>query len=168
MAEKKEEIAEPVKIAPQEILLSWEAPEFVHHQRNVKWYISAGIILLALLGISVYTGDWFFIIILTLASIGTFIYLNTAPKIKHYAISRVGIEIDGVFYPYENLNAFWIIYNEKVKTLNLIFKKKYLPALMILLDDQDPVLIKSILKKSLKELEREEGYTDKLTRILKF
>lgn len=151
------------------IILQWEAPEFIHHDRDVKWYILAVFLTIILLGYAIYSRDWFFIGTMVLILVGAVVYLKTPPKIRGYAIAELGIYIDDKFFSFSSLHSFWIIYEEKVKTLNFAFNKKYLPALTIQIGDQNPVQIKELLKKHLPEEEkRTETIGDQLIRKLKF
>jgi len=163
--EKSLEIRE---LSPTEILLSWEAPEFEHHIRDIKWYLLALVTILALLGYSIYSNDWFFIIILVLVILGASVYLKSAPKIRRYAITRLGIFIDKNFFSYDELHSFWIIFNDKVKVLNILSNKKYIPPFTIILKNQDPNTIKKILKNFIHQEERmAENFFEKVTRLLK-
>lgn len=165
---EKEKGTEIRELSPTEILLSWEAPEFVHHVRDIKWYLLAFLVVFSLLGYSIYSKDWFFILVLVLVIFGVSSYLKTAPKIRKYAVTRLGIFIDKNFFSYDELNSFWIIFNEKIKILNILPNKKYIPPLTILLEDQDPMTIKNILKKFiLQEEKRSENFFEKMTRLLK-
>lgn len=157
------------KLAPEEILISWEAPEFVHHERDVKWYILAVLGVVFMIGFSLYTKDWFFLFILPFIIAGTVVYLKTPPKLRTYSISRLGVRVDDRFYSFDNLHSFWVIYNDQVRRLYILQNKKLTQPLFVELDDQDPVLIKNILKRFLHEEEkRDENYAEKLSRILKF
>lgn len=153
----------------EEIFFSWEAPEFLEHERDLKWYISAGILALGLLAYSLYTKDWFFVVVIIILIIILSHHLRVKPKIRTYGIARTGIYVDKRFYSYDQIHSFWIVYQPPVKTINILFSKGYLPPLTIQLEDQDPVLIKNILKKFIPEQEkRGESFWDKTLRILKF
>ena len=157
------------KLQPDETLLSWQAPEFIDHDRNHQWYIAAVVVILGILAYSVYTRDWFFIGVLMVMVAVSFKYLNQKPSINLYAISRIGIFVNDRLYSFDDLHSFWIVYQPPVKTLNIMSVRKYMPALTIQLDDQDPVIIRSILKKFIPEQEkRGESFADKLSRVLKF
>ena len=157
------------KISADEALLSWDAPDFVHHERDVKWYILASIGFLGLLSYSVYIKDWFFIIIMVVVLVGIVAYLKTTPQIKHYSLSRTGLHIGEMFYPYDILHSFWIVYNNHSQVVNIIQNKKYVPAITIRLEEQDPLVVRKILGKYIPEdSKRGENMIDWLVRRLKF
>lgn len=167
--EQKPKELEAKKLHPEEVLLSWDAPEFLEHERDAKWYIGAAVLALGLLGYSLYTKDWFFAVVVVIIAIVSLRYLKIKPNIKKYGITRVGIYIDERFYPFDQLHSFWVVYQPPLKILNILSTRRYLPQLTIQLEDQDPVMIKNILKKFIPEQEkRGEAVMDKVSRILKF
>lgn len=157
------------KLHPEEALLSWDAPEFIDHDRDVKWYLSAVVLGIGLLAYSLFTRDWYFIVILVIVVPVAFKYLHIKPELKRYGISRVGITVDERLYSFDEIHSFWIVYQPPVKTLDILSTRKYFPNLTIQLGDQDPVIVKNILKKYIPEQEkRGEAFMDKVTRIIKF
>ena len=167
MTEEKE--LQSKKLHPEELLLSWEAPDFEDHERNASWYVAAGAFALALFAYSIYTSDWFFAVVVVALVIVTFKYLKISPKTNTYGISRVGIQVNEKLYSYDQLHSFWIVYQPPTKVLNVLTTRRYMPQLSMQLVDQDPVMIKKILKKFMPEQEkRGENPIDKVTRMLKF
>jgi len=157
------------KVHPEEALLIWSAQEYVEHERDTKWFIGAGLLTFGLLSYSIYTRDWFFVGVVIILVIVTLKYLKMKPALRRYGITRTGISVDEKFYSYDQLHSFWIVYQPPVKSLHILTNRKYLPVIDVQLEDQDPVLIKSILKKFLPEQEkRGEAPMDKLSRMLRF
>lgn len=168
MMEENKEL-EVKKVHPEETLLSWDAAEYVEHERDAKWFIVAGILTLGLFAYSLYTRDWFFAAVIVVLVIVSLKYLRMKPVLRRYGITRTGIHVDDKFYSYDQLHSFWIVFQPPVKSLHILTNRKYLPVIDIQIMDQDSVLIKSILKKFIPEQEkRGEAPMDKLSRMLRF
>lgn len=126
------------------------------------------VIVLIAAGLLVWIRDWFTIIILLIVTGVLFWYTkSTHPKKVTYKITPLGIYADTHFYPFSEIHSFWVIYNEKVKTLYVAFLKKYLPPLIIGLENTDPVALKAVLLRRIPEQEkRTENILDKIVRVI--
>ena len=165
MENQKEE-----KFEEDNILIDWEFPEFVKHERTKKWYIVAIIILGLCLIYAVWTKNILFAIILVLAVFISILQQFQKPHIVHAAISEDGIIVGNKLYSLDELKSFWVIYNPPLaKLLYLDFKNSFKKSLSIPLDDVDPVKVREILSQYLEEdLEREEEELgDRFAKVLK-
>jgi hypothetical protein len=149
-------------------VLSWEAPSFQKSERTIKWYSIAGLTIFSLLAYSAWQRDWFIIIITIIVSAVTFWYLHTIhPTNVKYRVTPIGIYLDERFYPFAEMHSFWMVYNTSVKDIYIAFRKKYLPTLVINIENVDPVILKGYLLKKIPEQEgRDESLVDKLIRVL--
>jgi len=150
-------------------ILKWEAPSFQKGEQSTKWYLVAGAVILALILYSVWQEDWFAIVIIVVISAVLFWHLRANhPTNINYQVTPMGILADEKLYPFNEIHSFWIVYNDKVKTLQIVFKKKYLPTLVIGIDSVEPLLLKSYLLRKIPEQEdRGEALVDKLIRVLR-
>jgi hypothetical protein len=159
--------AEPVA-QKESALLHWQAPEFNVHSRNWIYYLITAIAFLAVVAYSIYFRDWFIIVIAVVLAGFFYWYPTLKPRIANYKISQLGFYVNDRIYQYSEIHSFWILVNQKENKLNIIFNKKYLPQLSILLDKIDPLTAKTILGKYIPEQEnRTESLVDKLMRLLK-
>ena len=149
-------------------LLGWQAHEFHNYDHNWKWYASIIAASLGVIGYSIYTQDWFVIPFVVVVDVFLYLYSKKEPKIMAYRITQLGIYVDDHFYPYSEIHSFWLSLQQKEKKLNIIFLKKYLPQLSIILDGIDPLQIKTTLGKYIPEQEnRSESIVDTIARLLK-
>jgi hypothetical protein len=148
-------------------IFSWEAKDFERASIDTKWYVVASVLIVALIGYSVWQRDWFVIGIIVVVSAVMFWYIfSVKPKNVSYKITPVGIHVDGRLYPFSEIHSFWMVYNDRVKSLYIAFTKKYLPTLVVGLENIDPVILKGFLLKKIPEQEkRGESLVDKFTRI---
>jgi len=157
-------------VAPQvsdRVLFEWSAPSFTKSERTYKWYLIVGAMILAIIGYSAWQQDWFVIGIVIVVSAILFWYVQAiVPHDVTYKITPMGVYVDDRFSPFSELHSFWLVYNDKVKNLYLIYRKKYLPALIINVASVDPLILKGYLMKKLPEQEdRGENLIDRFIRI---
>jgi hypothetical protein len=150
------------------VLLTWDALSFEKKAKDYRWYLIAGVLILAAIGFLVWQKDWFTIVILLIVSAILFWYVRTTkPQKITYKITPLGIFADARLYPFAEIHSFWLVYNEKVKTLYLAFTRKYLPTLVINVGEVDPVTLKNVLLRRIPEQEkRGENLIDKIVRMI--
>jgi len=150
-------------------IISWEAPEYVQHEKGWKWFLLAGIAMLLLVVYGALTANWTLVVALVLAAA---VYVWThgqTPKHVEIIVSKTGIKVGEKEYSYQNIKNFWIIYRPgHIKTLNLASNSKVLPDISIQLGDQDPAELRTFLCAHIRELEgREETTIEAFIRIFK-
>lgn len=165
MEESNQPKPESVK---EETILKWQALEYKDYQRNWKWFLLVGFVLLAISAYSVYTKDWFTIVIIFILIGFLNWYIKQKPQLKDYKITQLGIYVGERFYPYNEIHSFWLTLKPELFQANILFNKKYLPQLSILLNDIDPLAVKVALGKFIPEQEdRDESIIDFLMRVFK-
>lgn len=150
------------------VLFDWTAPSFQKGERSIRWYLAIGFIVVAVIGYSAWQKDWFVIGITIIVAAILMWYLRAAtPHDTRYKLTPMGIYIDDRFSPFSEMHSFWMVYNDKVKNLYMVYRRKYLPALIINIDKVDPLILKGYLLKKLPEQEdRGENLLDRLVRLL--
>ena len=152
------------------ILVAWEFPEFIKHEKTKLWYIVFSIIFLAMLSYAYFSDNLLFAIIL---AIFASLYLTSAknePITMETAISEDGIFIGNTFIPYEDLRSFYIIYYPpEIKNLYFETKSFFKQRIAIPLENENPVHIREMLLDYLDEdIKKEEIPTsESITKILK-
>ncbi len=154
----------------EKTLAVWTFPEFIKHERSQKWYILMIAVVIGLLLFAIFTQNFLFAIIIIL--IGTILALFDLkdPMTIKFQIIETGIRISENFYSWRELENFWIIYHiPETKNLYFKFKNFIKPNVIIPLENQNPVLIREILLKYLREdLEQEEeSFSEKFGKIIK-
>lgn len=150
-------------------LLSWEAPEFVYHPKSLLWHIVAISAVSILIIASLFMKQWLAAFVFIILGFLIFRYAEVKPRSIEISLTNVGIKVGDVFYPYNKLKSFWLVYEPPIKTLNLEATKRFSPLITIQLEDTDPFLVKNILRDHLlEEPERTEDLIDRVSRFLRF
>ena len=155
---------------PNTKLVSWTIPEYSSHERSRRWYITASVILALLLIYSFFTANFLFALILIIAAITVVLHDKHEPTEIEFAITEDGVILGAQFHEYRKFASFWIFYEpSQNKMLFLEFKNRIRPRLPIPLFNKNPLHLRGILLKYLKEdMEKEnEPISEQLSRLLK-
>ncbi len=151
-----------------EALLSWVAPSFGYKDKNIAWVLAVVVVFLGLVGYFIYSRDWFSVGVIAVVGVVLFWYVaKVRPSETEYSISDMGVTAGQHFYPFSDLHSFWLVYNNKLQTLNVAFTKKYLPSLTINISTVAPQDVKDLLARHIPEQEkRGESFIDRLIRLI--
>lgn len=155
----------------EDVLMSWESREFIQYDRNPAWILVVYILASLTLVYAIWTMNFLFAVLVVLFTIIIVIYTQRKPNILKVAVMKKGFKINNTLYTYEDdLENFWILYNPPdLKVLNFKRRQALLPALVIQLEDQNPLKIREMLLKFLPEdLTQDESTIDKMSRKIGF
>jgi hypothetical protein len=159
----------PQPTSANRLLLSWSGETFDYAHKGFVWYLIAGVIVLSIIGYLAWQQNWYLIGITVIISAVLFWYVATArPETVTYSITSFGIQVGERFYPFQDIHSYWMTYTPQVQKLNMVFNKKYMPALVIDISKADPTKIKVLLANRIPEQpNRTENLLDKILRTLK-
>jgi hypothetical protein len=155
--------------AEERVLMQWEAPEFIKHEKGFKWFVAAGIAIGALVLYAIQTHSLTMALaFIVLAGVYALSH-NHEPRTISMQITTLGVRAGQKKIPYNHIKAFWIVYHPpRVKTLKLLTTDQVFSEITIQLDGQDPGDVRAQLLKELPEYEgRGENFIDVLIRITK-
>lgn len=169
--EVAKEMQETEQTEPQtaKTIFTWTALEYIQQQRDKKWYTIAGIALAAAVLLTLITGNWSMALaIIVFAAVYEYLQRHHPPKRVEIEITDYGIHVGHMFFPYSNIKAFWILYGNGVKSLNLRVHKRIHSDVVIQLDSQNPAAIREYLVGQIPEWEgKHESLSDVILRLLK-
>lgn len=158
------------KTAQPQMLLSWQFPSFQRHERGLTWYIIASIVAVALFIYAIVQKNFLFAIIIILIAIVVVAKDFISPHQVKFTVDEDGVTIGDRGYRFREFNTFWLAYEPpQVKMLYLTFKSGIRPSYPIPLGSENPLRIRAVLQKYIREdLEQEsEDLTDRLGRMFK-
>jgi hypothetical protein len=133
------------------VFFSWSVPEFTDHQRSGLWYLIMSVIAVILIIFCIFTGNYFFALIVILAAFIVFLKKYNQPGEIMLQITEDGVMIGNQRFSYEDLNGFYIIYNPPVKKLYFKMKKMSPDDISVPLFDNNPIPIRAKLLEYLDE-----------------
>jgi|GEM_PF-138402 len=173
-------------------LMNWRIHEYPFYERDKRWYIVFGAIVVVLLFVALTpasywpntltqmpilrnfffaTADYTFAILIVLIAVVVIVNGQTSPLEVDFVISTEGIIIGQKFYDFDRFKEFSVIYKpgENLKVLYLEYKNTFMPRLSIQLHDMDPIAVREVLLDYLEEdlVRTDESNSDYFSRIFK-
>ena len=111
--------------------LSWEASEYIDHEKSGGWYVLLFIgAVVAAVGVYVLTrGDWFATGIVSIAAVLFGIVAARRPRTLKYEISSQGIGIGDKHYAFSEFKTFSLITDTALHSIQLLPLKRFMPPL---------------------------------------
>lgn len=145
---------------PQKI--EWQTPDHIHTEKNPDWYWIVGIVTLSIVIITIILDNLIFAILILISAIALSLEASRHAQIINISIDNVGVKIGETFYPYENLESFWIETSDFFPRILLKSKKTLMPYITILLSDADSNHVRIILLTHLREIKHSETLMEKI------
>ncbi|HEY4494762.1 MAG TPA: hypothetical protein VJC02_01515 [Candidatus Paceibacterota bacterium] len=137
-------------------LISWDAPEHHHTEKNNDWYWAVGIITFTSTALAFIFGNVMFGILIIIGVFSLLVHAAKKPDMVHVEINDRGIVVDKTLYTFLNLESFWI--DAHVEPAKIILKstKTFMPYVTIYITDVDKEKVREILLKYIAETEHSE------------
>ena len=147
--------------------ISWEAPSFYYNPQKRYLSLITMALMAGAIALLIFRYDTLTSIFLILASLVLLLYGKQKPTISKIVVDQSGILVGDIIYYYKDLKSFWIDYNPGgPKELSLESAKWYMPYIKVLLNDQNPVEVRSLIVNFLPEKEHENSLVDHIGRRL--
>ena len=123
--------------AGAEPALSWEASEYIDHEKDILWFLGFSIVVLIFLGVAVWVQAWTFVVLIIIMAIATIVYVRRPPRTMRYSLSETGLHIGPQFHPYHEYRAFGVVDDGSFYAIMLVSTKRFMPATLIYFAEQD-------------------------------
>lgn len=143
-------------------LISWDAPEHHHTEKNNDWYWAVGIITLTAAALSFIFGNVVFGILIIVGVFTLVVNASRKPSIIRIEINDRGLIIEDVLYPFLTLESFWIDAHEHPPRILFKSHKTFMPYITVHISDVDREEVRQVLLKYIAETEHHEPLTKKL------
>lgn len=111
--------------------ITWQALEHEHQEKSNDWFWAVGIISISGAVLAVFFGNLLFGLLILLIAFVSILQGNKVPRALEYEISRKGVRVGEIIYPYSTLESFWVI-DEEINDLIYIKSQKTLMPLLVL------------------------------------
>ena len=148
----------------------WKAPEYKHYEKTAGWYVT-------LISIAVLISSFFVIVQKDLFAGICFgiitcliIFFSTIkPQEIEIELGEKSVKLGNLHFPYKQIKHFWIVDNEKHKTLNLHINTYINNILILELGGQDSDKIRNFLLDYIPEhTDTNETFAQKIIHFFKF
>ncbi|MDO8183646.1 MAG: hypothetical protein Q7T49_01500, partial [bacterium] len=96
-------------------------------------------------------------IIIVLGGVTLIHYQHRGPELLDFELTDTGVKAGKTFYPYDNLDSFWVADKQPKVKLLLESKRTIMPIIDLPLDGADLVAVKTFLARHLKQEKHEES-----------
>lgn len=149
-------------------LFTWEASEYIHHQKPFTWHLGFFAIGAAVAALLYFVlQDWFAVAVVVLMFIALFVYAVRKPDTLRYQISADGIDIGPKHYPYGRFRAFAVMQGA-IPNIVLEPLQRFSPPISMYCAPEAVQTIVGHLTKYLPQTEKQSDVIDKLTHYLRF
>jgi hypothetical protein len=150
-------------------LFAWTAAEAETNAASTTLsFLVGGALLLGGVAAAIFA-SFLFALLLFIAGGLMIAHAYRAPRQIHVAITGRGIRIENRLYLFDNLESFWILYDPPLfRDLVLRSQKTFTPIIRVPLGDLDPLPLRKILLRFLREAEEEPSLTDIIAKHLGF
>ncbi len=148
--------------------ISWQAPEKIHTEKTPDWYWIVGIVTISIAVISIILNNIIFAILILVSSFTLTLIASRKPHMLDVELDTDGVLIGKTFYPYANLDSFWVETRDAHPRVIFKSKKVLMTLISVLLEDTDPREARDFLKQHLQEEEHIEPLFEKVLIYLGF
>ena len=149
--------------------ISWQAPEFRHYKKNYGWYVVMIAISIMVVGFFIINKDIFAAISLAIIAALILFFARQPPQRIDIELNSRYIKYGNLIFPYKQIKHFWIVNNERHKTLNFHTTALLNNIVILELEQQNPEEAREFLIRYLPEHEEnEETFAQKIMHSLKF
>lgn len=148
--------------------LTWQTIEYLHSKKTSDWYWIVGAITVSIALIAIILNNIIFAILIIVASFTLVLFASKPPEILDVEISTAGIHLNEVYYPYSELESFWIELQDQHPKIIIKSKKVFATYITIFIEDVPPEEIHDLLRRHLPEEKHVEPFLVKLLEHLGF
>jgi hypothetical protein len=147
-------------------LLQWQTLEFEPRNISRSFYLWSGAFLLAIIIYALATNSPVMAITFILIGIMGYITLEKNPTMLRCAITKDGVIVDRDLYAFDNIESFWIVYEENDQYISLKTNGKLTPFVHIPLGEENPVTVREILMEYAQEEKHAPTIIDTIGKLL--
>ncbi len=136
----------------------WETPEYYYSPKSKDWYWGLAIIAVTIAIVSFLTGDALFGVFTLIAAFTLALFAHQPPRVVAVELSARGVALGKTFYPYTELESYWVDIEENPNHPKILFKSKRLlmPYIAIPLGNMHPDDVADYLIHFLPEVHHKE------------
>jgi len=161
-------IQSPTQTVQNKGVVSWEASEFLHHEKQSTWFIGLFLISAGLAVGMYFLVDIFASAIVLMLMVVIMMYGQRKPRTLEFSISDQFITIDVNNYPIGAFKSFSIERTGAFGTINFYPIKRFLPPITMYYQEKDEQRIMDVLGGKLPQVDHSPDIFDRLSTKLRF
>jgi hypothetical protein len=146
----------------------WQAAEYIHHDKPVMWFVIFTAVVVALMAASIFLIDSItFTILIPVMAAALLVYNYRPPRTLDYTLSRQGLHINDVLYPFAEFKGFGVIHDGKEYSVMLIPVKRFKLGVSVYFPEEAGEQIVDLLASRLPMQELHRDLFDKIIHKLR-
>jgi hypothetical protein len=147
---------------------TWQASEYIHHQKKTTWFIAFFGLVAAMATLAVIFQQWTSLMVLGAMVAALTVYANKEPRVLSYSLTETGITIGDKHHAYDEFKSFAVLQDLAWHAIDLEPLQRFMPRMTILFDDEHLNEIVARLSQHLPREDRNPDIIERLTRYLRF
>lgn len=158
-APPQQSAAEPVR---------WQAQEYIQHDKGLLWFIAFAVAFIVLMIVAIFfIQSITFNILVPVMAVALFVYVNRPPRVMDYTLSRKGLHINDILYPFSDFKGFGVIHDGKEFSVLLLPVKRFKPGVSVYFPEESGEAIVDVLGTRLPMQELHLDFVDRIIRKLR-
>ena len=154
--------------AIDETSVQWQAHEYIHREKGIRWYIAFGVIVVVLMAIAIFLMNaWTFAILIPVMAAALIVYTRRPPRVLDYILSRQGLHVNDRLYPFAEFKSFVVIHGDDEYSIMLIPVKRFRPGVSIYFPEESGEAIVDMLAARMPMSESRLDLMDRVIRSLR-
>lgn len=180
--ETTEQVSEPSQFAgydltdepahagePQMSPVSWQASEYIHHEKGVSWFVALLVGAAVLIGVAFFLiRSLTFAILICVMTAAAIVYARRPPRLLNYSLTAQGLQIDDNHYSYHDFRGFAVVQDGPLPSIVLLPVKRFMPAVTVYFPSENGEAIVDMFGSVLPMEHRKLDFVDNLVRKLRF
>jgi hypothetical protein len=146
----------------------WQAKEYIHHEKNVLWFIGFGAVVVVLVAAAIFLMDSLsFAILVPVMAAALLVYIHRPPREIDYSLGKQGLHVNDRLYSFSEFKGFGVIRDGEEYSLMLIPVKRFRPGVVVYFPEDAGEAIVDSLGARLPMLTLHLDFVDKVIRKLR-
>ena len=111
--------------------ISWEAQEYIPHDKNAGWYVALVIVGLAFVALGVLVQWWSFVLLIVVSVLALVVYSVRPPRVLKYVINSKGLKEGKKIYLFSEYKSFGVINDGGHFAIVLTPRKRFSPRVWV-------------------------------------
>lgn len=142
--------------------VQWETVEYYHTEKSTDWFWAVSIVAISAAVTAVIFQNVLLAILIIIGAVALIMYAKRIPGDTVAEINDGGILFGDTYYPYANLDSFWVDDEHYYDRLLVKSQKTFMPFIVIPLAGTHPEMIRERLRPHLLEEEHHEPIIQQL------
>lgn len=158
----------PQQLPPEQVLLSWNAPEFIYTEKPIGWYVGLAVFFVGLIAVAVVTRQWLSIGVFAIMGVAVAIYANRKPRMLNYSLTNYGIHVGDKKYNFDGFGGFFEADDYGQLVFELIPTKRFAPLISLPAVTEYQAQIEQMLGGTLPKEAPRISFIERLFKALRF